>query len=61
MRKPNYGLSVLSGKPQLMSASLIVSQVAKTVFTYAPLTGWILGAIFYILAIIAAIKAYSQR
>ncbi len=45
----------------LMSASLIVSQVAKTVFTYAPLTGWILGAIFYILAIIAAIKAYSQR
>jgi hypothetical protein len=44
-----------------MSASLIVSQVAKTVFTYAPLTGWILGAIFYILAIIAAIKAYSQR
>ncbi|WP_160328950.1 hypothetical protein [Syntrophomonas wolfei] len=43
----------------LMSASLIFGQTAKTVFTFAPLTGWILGAIFCILAIITAIKAYS--
>ncbi|MGI5880965.1 MAG: hypothetical protein ACOX6L_10290 [Syntrophomonadaceae bacterium] len=42
----------------LMSASLIFGQAAKTVFTFAPLTGWVLGAIFCILAIITAIKAY---
>jgi hypothetical protein len=45
----------------LMSASLIFGQVAKTVFTYAPLTGWLLGIIFCTLAAIMALKAYETR
>ncbi|MEQ8200502.1 MAG: hypothetical protein ABRQ24_03650 [Syntrophomonadaceae bacterium] len=45
----------------LFSASLIFGQLAKTVFAYAPSIGWILSAIFYILAVISATKAYSER
>lgn len=44
----------------LMSASLLIGQAAKTVFVYAPLTGWLLGGVFGLLAIVMAIKAYRR-
>jgi hypothetical protein len=40
-----------------MGASPILGQVAKTVYSYAPLTGWILCGVFCLLAIVTAIKA----
>jgi hypothetical protein len=45
----------------LMSASLLIGQAAKTVFTYAPLTGWFLGGIFCVAAIISWLKAQENN
>lgn len=43
------------------SASVILGQVAKSFFTYAPITGWLLGGIFLVLATIAALKAWTTK
>ncbi len=43
----------------LSSASFVFGQIAKTMFKYALLTGWLLGGAFILLAIIMAIKAYE--
>jgi hypothetical protein len=43
------------------SASVIFGQVAKSFFTYAPITGWLLGCIFLVLATITALKAWTTK
>jgi hypothetical protein len=45
----------------LMSASIVLGQVAKTIFAYAALTGWFLSALFCVLAIVHSIKAYVVK
>jgi hypothetical protein len=44
-----------------MSASIVLGQVAKTIFAYAALTGWFLSALFCVLAIVHSIKAYVVK
>ncbi len=43
------------------SASLIFGQVAKSFFSYAPITGWLLGGIFLVLATIATLKTWTTK
>lgn len=45
----------------LMLASLFLGQQAKATFTYAPLTGGILGVIFCVLATITSIKVKKAK
>lgn len=44
-----------------LSASVILGQVAKSFFTYALITGWLLGCIFLVLATITALKAWTTK